>query len=170
MSIDKFAADNGINPLDIRDRLKRKDEATYVQGFVNKKAFSWRFRIPLEFRVQIFNKVHPKTEVEQVVKESENEPLHAEANTHAEVEESSPAVSEEPSTPSSSFKETPSPPDSIDRAIAMYPPSGDEQLRTEWALLRYAGLRHALASPTVSAGDSEESSDAALIHDPFKTV
>ena len=173
MSVDKFATDNGMNAAEICDRLKRRDAVTLLQGFRKKKAFSWRFRIA-ETAAGVFNKVPQKTEVEEVVMESENEPLHTEArpNTHAEVEEPSPAVSNgSPSTPSSSFNKTPSLPDSIDRAIAMYPPSGDEQFRLDWAQERYAKLRHASASPTVSAGNSEESCEPAPIRDPpFKTV
>ena len=100
MSVDKFATDNGINAADICDRLRRRDEVSFVQGFRKKKAFAWRFRIPWRFRMQIYDKVPQKTEVEQVVMESENEPLHAEANTHTEVDGPSPATSNgSPCTP-----------------------------------------------------------------------
>ena len=134
MSVDKFATDNGIDAAEICDRLRRRDEVSFVQGFRKKKAFAWRFRIPWRFRMQIYNKVPQKTEVEQVVMESENEPLHAEANTHTEVDGPSPATSNgSPCTPSSSFKETPSPPDSIDRALQLYPPDRPEEYRLYWA-------------------------------------
>ena len=169
MSVDKFAFDNGMNAAEICDRLKRRDWVTFVQGFRNKKAFSWRFRIA-ETAAGVFNKVPQKTEVEQVVMESENEPLHAEANTHTEVDQPSPATSEELSTPSSTFKETPSPPDSIDRAIQLYPPDRPEDYRLYWAQQRYAMLRDGSASHTVSAGNSEESCEPAPIRNPFKTV
>ena len=169
MSVDKFAKDNGMNAADICDRLKRRDAVTFVQGFRKKKAFSWRFRIA-ETAAGVFNKVPQKTEVEQVVMESENEPLHAEANTHTEVDQPSPATSEELSTPSSTFKDTPSPPDSIDRAIQLYPPDRPEEYRLYWAQQRYAMLRDGSASHTVSAGNSEESCEPAPIRNPFKTV
>ena len=172
MSVDKFATDNGIDAAEICDRLRRRDEVSFVQGFRKKKAFAWRFRIPWRFRMQIYNKVPQKTEVEQVVMESENEPLHAEANTHTEVDGPSPATSNgSPCTPSSSFKETPSPPDSIDRALQLYPPDRPEEYRLHWAQQRYAMLRDGSASHTVSAGNSEESCEPAPIRDPpFKTV